>query len=337
MAGANILMLYSNAAGDNVTLSPRLGVGEVDPTFDYAADVTLLSGSRIADGMMIANIRCSNCNSWPGGSMAFNDATTEWIFAYLEGDPIASDSTGVSLREHNQYGYTNINLQNAVGGTNDNPFLNTITTPAVATVGGGGGIPSNHNSILIAHAVLTPVAFVLFFPLGGMAIKILNFRGLLYFHAGWMILALAVALAGTGLGIWLANEDIGFKHEHTIIGLVAVGGLLLQPFTGTMHHYLYKKLGRKNIFTLPHIFWGRAFIFLGIINGGLGLKLSNNTNTGKIVYGVVSGVIGISWLAVVVWSATKSRRRGGQQTRERLVATNSDGEKMSGTSEQLRN
>ena len=58
MRGSNIFMIYSNAAGDNVTLSPRLGVGNRAPSLDSTAEVTLLEGSGIADGVMTANFRC---------------------------------------------------------------------------------------------------------------------------------------------------------------------------------------------------------------------------------------------------------------------------------------
>jgi hypothetical protein len=68
MTGANIFVIYASPDG-NVTLSPRLGVGNVQPLYNEAADVELLEGSGIADGMMTANVRCGSCNSWEGGSM----------------------------------------------------------------------------------------------------------------------------------------------------------------------------------------------------------------------------------------------------------------------------
>ena len=58
MKGANIFMVYADSAGTNVTLSPRLGVGEVEPQSDKTADVTLLDGSGISNGLMVANVRC---------------------------------------------------------------------------------------------------------------------------------------------------------------------------------------------------------------------------------------------------------------------------------------
>ena len=44
---------------------------------------------------------------------------------------------------------------------------------------------------------------------------------------------------------------------------------------------------------------------LAIIQGGLGLKFANNTHGGKIAYGVVAGLIWVSWLSVAVWHDTK--------------------------------
>jgi Cytochrome domain of cellobiose dehydrogenase len=58
MAGANIFVIYANAAGTNVTLSSRLGTGEQQPNPDTTAMVTLLDGSGIVNGMMVANVKC---------------------------------------------------------------------------------------------------------------------------------------------------------------------------------------------------------------------------------------------------------------------------------------
>lgn len=60
MIGSNIFMIYANAAGDNVTLSPRLGIGERQPlNSGSTAQVTLLEGSGIANNVMTANFKCT--------------------------------------------------------------------------------------------------------------------------------------------------------------------------------------------------------------------------------------------------------------------------------------
>ena len=64
MAGANIFIMY--AAGDgNITLSPRLGKGEYMPEYNPAAKFTLLEGSGISNGVMIANVKCKSFSLSP--------------------------------------------------------------------------------------------------------------------------------------------------------------------------------------------------------------------------------------------------------------------------------
>ena len=58
MSCANMFVVYPSASGSNVTLSPRLGTGHVAPKFNDAAKVTLLSGSTVGGGKIIANIKC---------------------------------------------------------------------------------------------------------------------------------------------------------------------------------------------------------------------------------------------------------------------------------------
>lgn len=63
MSGSNIFVVYQNAAGTNVTVSPRLGTGHDEPQSDNTSMVTLLGGSGISNGTMTANVKCkpSNC------------------------------------------------------------------------------------------------------------------------------------------------------------------------------------------------------------------------------------------------------------------------------------
>jgi hypothetical protein len=57
MSGANIFVVYT-AGNGNVTLSPRLGTGHKMPQYNSAAQVTLLEGSGVSNGKMVANVRC---------------------------------------------------------------------------------------------------------------------------------------------------------------------------------------------------------------------------------------------------------------------------------------
>ena len=51
---------------------------------------------------------------------------------------------------------------------------------------------------------------------------------------------------------------------------------------------------------------------LGIINAGLGLMLSGNTVKGEIAYGVIAGVIWVTWMAVVIGSHLRSKGAVGE-------------------------
>jgi len=64
MAGANMFVVYADASGTNVTLSPRLGKGEIQPLYDSQAQVFLLEGSGVAKGMTTANVRCMSMSQY---------------------------------------------------------------------------------------------------------------------------------------------------------------------------------------------------------------------------------------------------------------------------------
>jgi hypothetical protein len=60
MAGASIFVMYADGAG-NVTISARNGgQGHVEPqqSASLQSGVTLLAGSGIVNGKMIANVHC---------------------------------------------------------------------------------------------------------------------------------------------------------------------------------------------------------------------------------------------------------------------------------------
>jgi hypothetical protein len=50
------------------------------------------------------------------------------------------------------------------------------------------------------------LAFVVLFPLGASWMRFFQFKGLVWFHAGWQLLTYCIALVGLGLGIHLAME-----------------------------------------------------------------------------------------------------------------------------------
>jgi len=165
--------------------------------------------------------------------------------------------------------------------------------------------------------------------------RLLSFKGLVWVHAGFMMFTYAMALAVLGMGVWIAHTLHKLDTAHAIIGIVVIGCLLLQPITGLLHHIWYKSKGRPNAATYPHIWWGRAVVTLGAINGGLGLQLAdipmiNETRKGQIAYGVVAGVIWVLWMVVIAVSYAKGWGKKKGETGDGLFMDGSsdDGDKI---------
>jgi hypothetical protein len=92
------------------------------------------------------------------------------------------------------------------------------------------------------------------------------------------------------------------------IGVVVVALLGIQPILGWIHHMQFKRKQRRTIFSHIHIWYGRALMILGIINGGMGLRENDASQTFKIVYAVVAGVFGGLYIGAAIWGMVKRRR-----------------------------
>ncbi len=63
MSGSDIFIIYTDASGTNVTVSPRLGTGDSEPKFNSDAKITLLDGTGVSGGNMVANFKCKHVYS----------------------------------------------------------------------------------------------------------------------------------------------------------------------------------------------------------------------------------------------------------------------------------
>ena len=104
------------------------------------------------------------------------------------------------------------------------------------------------------------------------------------------------------------------KQAHTILGTVVVALLSLQPLFGWMHHRYYVKNHGRGIISHIHIWYGRALMILGIVNGGLGLQLAGTATGYVIAYSVVAGVMFLGYLGAVGFGMMKRRRRSEVKT-----------------------
>ncbi|KAH8731669.1 hypothetical protein GQ44DRAFT_736084 [Phaeosphaeriaceae sp. PMI808] len=175
----------------------------------------------------------------------------------------------------------------------------------------------SRQKILIAHGVLASLAFVIFFPIGAILIRISSFPGVWLLHGIFQIFAYIVYIAAFAIGIWMVNNmpiDL-ITSYHPVIGIIVFSLLFFQPILGFVHHVKFRKHNRRTVWSYGHIWLGRIAITLGMINGGLGMLLASEapgflafgpSRSQMIAYGVVAGIM---WLLWVVAAVIGERRR----------------------------
>lgn len=182
----------------------------------------------------------------------------------------------------------------------------------------------------MAHAIMAAAAFAFIFPVGGILIRVASFRGLWLLHAVVQVLGWLLYVAAFGIGVYMAVHLDLMNQAHAVIGIVLFILLLFQPLLGFLHHHMFKKHARRVVWSYGHIWLGRILITLGIVNGGLGLQLAQQTrifapSTGAIIgYSVVAAVMWLLYVAAAIYGESKRasapqdekhrRRRGVSDT-----------------------
>ncbi|KAK5947472.1 hypothetical protein PMZ80_001622 [Knufia obscura] len=316
MSNANMFLMYSSADGRNVTLSPRTTSGHTMPTFNEAADVSLLEGSGISDGRMTANVRCGNCNRWDTGTMSLQGSNSDWLYAHHQGSPINSDDANAPILQHDRQGGFQWDLSRATGGSDTNPFTDAATTTTTTSPSAGEGQQSwerlstqTQMRFVQVHGTLASLAFVAIFPTGAILVRLASFRGLVWTHGGLQVFGYAVFVAGAGLGIFIANGLDYLREPHAIIGMTLLGIFFFMPFLGLIHHKVYKKVQSRTLWSYGHILTGRIGVILGMINGGLGLQLAHARTSYVVAYGVFAGLMGVVYIGAIIFGEYKRAGR----------------------------
>lgn len=313
MAGGQFFIVYTSADGQNVTVSPRLGTGHDEPHSGNAANVTRLSGSGVQNGSMIANIRCSNCETWNGGSMDFSGSSAGWMMASKEGSSLDTDDIDADISQHTFNHDFSWDFTTAKGGSDANPFLSynataDQTSSSTSSSGNSTGEDGGTSTATAVHAILASLVFVVWFPSGSILLRFSSYRPVLI-HGAFQATGYVLWLVAFGLGIWIARDQDLEDAGHAILGYIIFATVLLQPLLGLLHHRSFKATGRRGFWSVSHLVIGRTVIILGIINGGLGLILADDASTGaRIAYGVIGGLFGIVFLVVVLRVETKKYR-----------------------------
>ncbi|KAH7109648.1 integral membrane protein [Dendryphion nanum] len=319
MDGAHYFVMYTAPDSKNVTVSTRIGKGYSPPIVTQDTHFQLLEGSGVLNGTMTANIKCSNCTAWSGGSMSLTKASTSWIWAHLTATPLSSSDTSLKIRKHDAYGSLAFN-STSHGGADLNPFVRHSApippnTPPTSTSKPkvSHGPPKRVVIMYTAHAILACLAWAFVFPLGGIMIRLLSFPGLLWTHAYLQIAGFCMYTAAIGLGIPLSNNPKFWRMEnkHVLIGLIIFGLFFLQIFTGYLHHVMFVKKGGRTIWSMMHLWSGRICVTLGIINGGFGFQITHKGWESWEVktYTVFGVLVWIVYVASIVIGENRRRKR----------------------------
>lgn len=122
------------------------------------------------------------------------------------------------------------------------------------------------------------------------------------------------------------------NQPHAVIGIILFILAFFQPILGVLHHSNYKKFQTRTAASHGHIWLGRILITLGIINGGLGLKLADNSTYGPIVYAVFAAVAWVSYVVAIVIGERRKKNSnlGGPPKYDEAMALHSRNESTDG-------
>lgn len=192
-----------------------------------------------------------------------------------------------------------------------------------------------NEAIVYSHAILGCLVWAFIVPVGGILFRLnIKSRWIYRTHAILQITALLAYIAAVGLGVWMC-ENFSTKYynmwddPHVQLGLAILVLAFFLPPLGYVHHLIYKKavaaeaagLSTKRPgrtwFGTVHLWTGRALIVLGMVNGGLGIRMARKSPYQKwhtlrkaaIGYGVGCGVIAIIYCAIVIpWEVRRHRQ-----------------------------
>ncbi|PNP61021.1 hypothetical protein FNYG_14254 [Fusarium nygamai] len=283
MSCSTMFLIYQDGTG-NVTLSTRMGRGHEMPEHSRMRSVRLIEGSDVVNKTMVANIHSGDL-----GNMHFK-GSNQWISAWKTGSSLHTTDIDADIEEHDGHNSFSVDFSEAVVNYNSNPFIHMMTdTPNGATSGGGG--EGNTSTI---HGIIMSVVFLLGYPLGSLLMPII---GKWFIHATWQMIVFITMWAGFVAGKLAADL---VQRSTCIIGTVVCGLMVIQPILGGLHHRNFAKHQCRTGISHAHIWYGRALMILGIVNGGLGLQLAGASKKLIVGYGVVGLVTSLMYTAGAV-------------------------------------
>lgn len=111
---------------------------------------------------------------------------------------------------------------------------------------------------------------------------------------------------------------------HPRMGILVVLLLLGQPVLGYVHHIRFIKTHHQSIYTTAHIWYGRVLLVLGLLNGGLGLRLAGQRLATQVVYGLAAGLVLLVWVGSIFLARRNATTSKQNQSEFRLATLDED-------------
>lgn len=207
MAGSNMLIMYTDGAG-NVTVSSRQGKGHVEPQYSVtsASTITLLPGSGVTDGKMVANLLCTDCKAWDGGSLSTTSTGVSMVGAWKSGAALDSTDPAQDIQIHDAHSAFNVDLTQATVATDSNPFTAAAAEPtSTSTPGSTSGVTAIARpsaKVIWAHGLGMALVFSVMYPVGSALMPLL---GKWQLHAGFQMVSWLAMWAFFGVGVYGAQ------------------------------------------------------------------------------------------------------------------------------------
>ena len=127
---------------------------------------------------------------------------------------------------------------------------------------------SSYRALVVLHALLLGVAFVVIFPLGVIGLR---WKWPVSFGAHWFAQSIGSLASFVGLALAIALSIIGVEYDgfheaHQLLGICIAALLVAQIAAGYIHHSKFKVAGRRTPVSYAHMWLGRAVIYGGMVN-----------------------------------------------------------------------
>ncbi|KAF2111016.1 hypothetical protein BDV96DRAFT_603605 [Lophiotrema nucula] len=323
MKGSLMFVVYRSLDEKGVTLSPRTTNANVEPSYDDRLPCDLVTSDGVTNGIVfvndqdryIVNGHCKGINQqfFMGGELDFSNHNQSFIFAFGPTDRhLHSDTKDASIRRHTLYGHFQMDLSQASVDNTDG-----VSNTELSVIGDW----ENRNAQLTngpskdrdwggpIHSVMMCGTFVIIFPIGVVFLRLLD---KVIWHGWTQSIGAAIICIGAGLGVWASkqyNHSKNFRNPHQLVGLAAIGLVLIQLTFGLIHHILWLKRQRPTILGRIHLYLGPFVVVLGAANGFLGFTFSGGSYH-NIMYGIICAVVFVALAIALFWAQRRKKKQG---------------------------